>query len=129
MEKFENEHLILEKIDGIIHLNLKNEVIDITVAESIVEERLKFANFDYSLLFVDASNIKVTTKEARDFIALNEEKKKIIATAYFANSKLTIFLANFFISVNLKYNRRPTKLFSKKEKAIEWLNSFKKEIR
>jgi hypothetical protein len=107
-------------------LRLKNEVIDITVAKSVVEERLKFANFEYSLVFVDVRNIKVLKKEAREFLAFDEEKKKIIATAYYANSKLTIFLTNFFLRVNLKKYKRPTKLFSNKNNAIEWLNSFKK---
>lgn len=125
MKEFENEYFILRETDSIVHLILKIEILDLNVAKSIIKERLEFANNDYSLLFADVRSVKILKKEARDYLALDEDKKKLIASAFFATSKLTVFLANFYINVNLGKYKTPTKLFTNKLRAIEWLNSFK----
>ncbi|GAB3199865.1 hypothetical protein GCM10027293_19750 [Pontibacter aydingkolensis] len=111
-------------VDGILHFRYKNiENLDLEVAKQCVKDRLEFTGEkDYPCL-IDAITIKHFTKEARDYFA-NEGNKGIIASAILSSSTVIKMMANFYVMVNKPVN--PTRLFTEKKSALEWLEQYKK---
>ncbi|MGF1635676.1 MAG: hypothetical protein ACFCUU_01285 [Cyclobacteriaceae bacterium] len=110
--------------DGIFQCYFKDiDLLDIDTAKSSNEERLVLFNGRELPCFFDISKVKNTTKEARDFIA-NEGNALVLATAILVTSPVLKMMANFFVSVNKPQN--PTKVFTDKESAIQWLKQFRK---
>lgn len=100
--------------------------IDLEGAKQIVAAREKFTNgVAYPCLGIASKSITLT-KEARDYFSSEEGMKGIKATAFIADSVFKMFLANFFLSVSVSKKRFPSKIFTEKEKAINWLNQFTK---
>ena len=99
--------------------------IDLNAAKKIVEDR-KIAS-DYSLvpMFVDVTNVKVLSKEARDYFGSEEGSELLSASAIYTNSRLSAFLANFLIRVNLHKTIIPVRLFTDRKKAIKWLQQYR----
>ncbi len=110
--------------EGILHFYYKQiENLDQHVAEACVQARKAFTeNKDYPCL-VDVISIKNFTKEARDYFA-NEGNEGITANAILINSTVTKMMANFYIMVNKPQN--PTRMFTDKKSALEWLKQFNK---
>ncbi|WP_147275636.1 DUF7793 family protein [Adhaeribacter pallidiroseus] len=109
--------------DGIFQCYFKAmEVMDIAVAIRTVKDRLNFfENQAYPCLF-DITEVRQTTKEARDFMA-NEGNNLVLASAMIVTNPMLKMMANFYVMVNRPKN--PTKLFTDRESALEWLNQFK----
>lgn len=120
-----NVHFVQE--DAITYLSILSKNIDLKIAKEIVEQRLAFTGEEDALLFVDNSNIKSISKDAREYFGSKESNLKLKAMVVYASSTLSVFLANFVIRINLTNYTIPIKLFTNKEKAIEWLNSFKEK--
>lgn len=119
----ETDYVTMFIQDGIFQCYFKAmNVMDINVADASVKDRLKFfENTAYPCLF-DITEVKETTKEARDFMA-NEGNDLVLASAMVVNSPMLKMMANFYIMVNKPKN--PTRLFTDRESALEWLNQFK----
>ncbi|QNF35223.1 hypothetical protein HUW51_21805 [Adhaeribacter swui] len=109
--------------DGIFQCYFKPmEVLDINVAHVTVRDRLNFLKKNsYPSLF-DISEVKQTTKEARDFMA-NEGNELVLASAMIVSNPMLKMMANFYVMVNKPKN--PTKLFTDVNSALEWLAQFK----
>lgn len=109
--------------DGILYINYKEiENLDLEVATACVQARKHFTqNHAYPSL-IDAINIKHFTKEARDYFA-REGNEGIAASAILAKSAVIKMMANFYITVNKPVN--PTRTFTDKQAALEWLMKFK----
>ena len=100
------------------------EVMDIAVAMQTVNDRLNFfQKKSYPSLF-DITEVKQTTKEARDFMA-NEGNDLVLASAMIVTNPMLKMMANFYIMVNRPKN--PTKLFTDRESALEWLSQFREK--
>jgi hypothetical protein len=97
MKSFENEYIKLSFIDGIVHLLIKSNEINIDVAKSIVKERIKFSENNFALVLFEFSNLKLVKKEARDLLAKNESKRKLVAIAFYTKTKYEHFLINFLL--------------------------------
>lgn len=110
--------------DGILHFYYKDiENLDLEVAKRCVEDRMEFTEHqDYPCL-IDAIAIKHFTKEARDYFA-KEGNEGIIASAILSSSTVIKMMANFYVMVNKPVN--PTRLFTDKDSALQWLSKFKK---
>lgn len=122
----ENEYVRIYSEDGIVIGEIKqNAYIDLAGAKKIVEERKKFTNYSNSLILLDATEVKGISKEARDFFGTNEGTELVIASAIYTNSKLSNFLANFLMKVNLINTYVPVRLFTNKDEAIRWLKKYK----
>ncbi len=115
---FAGKILIIEFADGI--------TIDLEKAKQIVEARQKFTNGAPCPCLGIASKSMTLTKEARDYFSSEEGMKGIKATAFIADSVFKMFLANFFLSVSVSKKRFPSKIFTEKERAIQWLKQFTK---
>ncbi|MCD6017350.1 MAG: hypothetical protein K0S53_471 [Bacteroidetes bacterium] len=72
-------------------------------------------------LLADATNSPESTKEVRDYVAV-EFPKFIKAIAILSDSSLGIMLANLFFK--LKTQPYPTKMFNNEIEAKEWLQQF-----
>lgn len=74
-------------------------------------------------LIVETSEIKSITKEARDYLSIQNRETKISAIAIVRDSIIGNMVANFFIGLNKP--AVPTKLFSSEEDAIKWCQQHK----
>ncbi|PSR52659.1 hypothetical protein AHMF7605_03525 [Adhaeribacter arboris] len=109
--------------NGIFHAYYKElEILDMNFAKVAVQDRLNFfQNIAYPCLF-DITKVKETTKEARDYMA-NEGNELVLASAMVVNNPMLKMMANFYIMVNKPKN--PTRLFTDRDSALDWLEQFK----
>ncbi|QNF35413.1 hypothetical protein HUW51_22855 [Adhaeribacter swui] len=112
--------------EGIYQATFKPlETLDLDIAVATVQDRLNFfKNIAYPCLF-DITQVKHTTKEARDYMA-NEGNQLVLASAMIVSSPMLKMMANFYIMVNKPKN--PTRLFTDRESGLDWLRSFRKTI-
>lgn len=77
---------------------------------------------DKYMVIVDANANLSVTKEARSYSAQKNDTDCRVAEAYIVTSVANKIIGNFYI----KFNKPsvPTKLFSTKELAIEWLENY-----
>jgi len=90
-----------------------------------VEKRKKKSNYQKKKIFIDVTEVKGVSKEARDYLGTEEGSDLLIAAAIYTNSKLSTFLANFFMRVNLVSTNYPVRLFTDRKKAMDWLAHLK----
>lgn len=108
--------------NDVLHIVFKNDVIvdlDDMIESKKVREELQKGN--PMKVFVDARGLFQITKDAREFASLEENAKMSSKMAIVVNSLGIRMVANFFVKVN-KPNT-PSKMFSTKEKALEWLDA------
>ncbi|MCB0408762.1 MAG: STAS/SEC14 domain-containing protein [Flavobacteriales bacterium] len=125
--KIETSYSIIEIKDDIVYTTIK-EGAELGIEE--IKEGIKIRNElqegQPMLTLTDIRNVYSITNEAREFAAKSKENAAlIIATAILTDSLSTKMMANFFIRFSKPIT--PYKAFKNKEKAIEWLRSFKKD--
>ncbi|QCR22277.1 hypothetical protein [Pontibacter sp. SGAir0037] len=122
-KKIETTYSKIEIANGIALCTFKKiEELDVAITSVIVKDRMAFfEGVSYPCLF-DITNVKHSTKEARDYLA-NEGNELVLASAILINSPVIKMTANFFIMVNKP--RNPTRMFTDKKSAVEWLEQFK----
>lgn len=92
-------------------------LIDLTEIRNI---NLKLTNGKPYVVLLDAGEYTSITTEAREISATENFSKNLIAKAFVISSIPQRIVGNFYIKVNKPF--ASTKLFTSKEKAIEWLN-------
>lgn len=120
--KFEGRILDLWLENGIVCGKYKVEHINLEAAKLATEERLAFFNDHSYPAFVDYSEVKSTNKEARDFFASPAATTHFLAMGILISSPLGRIMGNFFIQISKP--KVPTKIFTDREKAFEWLQQF-----
>lgn len=121
----ETEHLKFLCKDGLLYCDLKAiDLLDIAIAKASVKDRLEFVAGESYPSFFDITKVKQSTKEARDYLA-NEGNDLVAASAILVSSPVLRMMANFYIMVNKPIN--PTRMFTDKDSAIEWLSQFKRQ--
>ncbi len=109
--------------DEIVKARVKDHVtIDLKEAQEMIETLLKITPDCSRPLLVNLGKLTYITKPARDFFQNNNRKPAAPAVALIANSQITKFIGNFYISFNKP--RIPTKLFSNEKNAVKWLKKF-----
>ena len=109
--------------DGILHIYYKKiDNMDLEIAQQCVHARKDFTKNQVYPCLVDVIQMKSSTKEARDYFA-KEGNEGISANALIVNSSAFKMMANFYIMVNRPQN--PTRLFTDKASALEWLEQYK----
>jgi hypothetical protein len=99
--------------------------IDLDAAKTILKERLTFTDGkDVPVLVIDSGLVSMD-KSARDYLSSNEGIKGIRASALISHSKVNSMLVNFVIKISRP--NLPVKVFTDREEAMEWLNSFADE--
>lgn len=126
IEKIANAYAEIYLENGIVFGIYKGDLfIDLGAAKQVVTDRKLASNNEAKPMFVDATSVKGVSKEARDYFGSQEGSELLTASALYTNSKLSAFLANFLIKVNLHKSSVPVRLFTDKEKAIKWLENYK----
>lgn len=95
--------------------------IEIELAREMIELRKAFTNYQDSKVLIDSRNVKGMTKEARDHLSSAPGFEHVIGAAIITDSAISALVVNFFVSVNINRAPVPLKMFSKKEKALNWL--------
>lgn len=109
--------------DGILYLKVKkSNEFNLQMAKVCVKDLEEYTNHKPYPCLMSVVEIKSLTKEARDYFA-HEGDSHILADAILVNSPIMKMISNFFIKVSKP--RKPTKMFTDKAEALEWLNQFK----
>ncbi|MFC2154943.1 STAS/SEC14 domain-containing protein [Acidobacteriota bacterium] len=110
--------------DKVVFIDIKPAAeFDVADIKELQEISLKLAGGCDYVICADINNIKSVTKEARDFSGDEREiNKSLLAMALITVSPISRVIGNLFMGLNKP--PYPAKLFSDKEKAIEWLKDF-----
>ncbi|HEV7230839.1 MAG TPA: hypothetical protein VGO45_05900 [Bacteroidia bacterium] len=106
--------------DSILYVSFNDGAeVDKADVEDIYSEGLKMSGGKPYMTLSDIRNNPASTPEARAFAATCDYAKYRLADALLADSSMTTLVANFYIRFNKP--KVPTRLFSSKEKAVQWL--------
>ncbi|MDD4148544.1 MAG: hypothetical protein PHE33_00795 [Bacteroidales bacterium] len=124
---FENDYVCLNLIDDILHVTYKSDaIITLEAAKQVVKDRLEFVNFVPKCILAEVSNIKNSSKEAREFLSKSDGGLKgIIAGAFVSKQVYSYFILNLFLKIVAP--SVPAKFFMEKEKALEWLTEIQRK--
>lgn len=100
--------------------------ITIDHAKEIVKETLRLCKGKKMPILGDMREAKYISFESRRYLSGNEAEKAAYALAMIANSPVSKVIGNFLIGINKP--PYPVRLFTSKEKAIEWLKKFKDKL-
>jgi hypothetical protein len=107
--------------DGIMQVEIEPEQeVTIDNVKEIIEAIGKLGNRNKYPVLVLPGEYTLPTPEARLFIA-SPGNPYALAEAYLTHSLPQKLVGNFFLQFNKP--ERPTRMFSKYEEALEWLNS------
>ncbi|MDD4218148.1 MAG: hypothetical protein PHZ24_12545 [Bacteroidales bacterium] len=126
---FENEYVYLNMIDDILHVTYKpNALITLEAAKQVVKDRLEYVNFVPKCILAEVSNIKNSSKEAREYLSKSDGGLKgIIAGAFVSKQVFSYFILNLFFKIVMP--SVPTKYFMEKEQALEWLHEIQQKTK
>lgn len=123
-DKIDTPHYTLWIEDGIIHNVYKPDLImTIDIAIEMVNHRLKLTNDITYPLFVDIRNLVAIKAEARRYLAGSEAVKYASAGAIYLDNHLLYLVGQVFLKIDNP--AIPSRLFTDKEKALHWLETFK----
>ena len=109
--------------EGILHVVVLTDSFTLDIAEECVKERMRITQGKSYPMLSDSRNVINFEKEARKFLALNENVANLNAGAILIENQLQKILGNFFLLI---YKPSvPARLFTEKEKALAWLEHFK----
>ncbi len=126
-KEFSNTSFWKEGDDDIIFFTYSpNLEMGISDAKEIVKNRLEYTNGKSAYVLVDATNIKSTTKEAREYMSdPMGGLSGILGGAFLSNKIVTTVIVNLFFKINQP--SVPAKFFTDKEEALNWLKKIKAE--
>lgn len=114
-------HLLI-KDNILIGTYKKNLIINLEVAQQIVEQRLSFTEGKKFASMIICHGVISIDKAAREFLASEKGTHGLSATAIIVNSPFSSLMGNFFLMVNK--TGIPVKIFSNTSKAKKWLQQF-----
>ncbi len=122
---FETDYMEIWIEQGIICIVFKkNLILSEEIAKDMVNERLKISNGVIRPLFADISELASVDIKARKYLAGEEAARFISAGAIRVNGLISKLAGNIFLSVDKPLV--PSKLFTDRDKAIEWLKKYRK---
>ena len=113
--------------NGIVYIKLKDN-IQVEIEDSrkqFLFLKSKFDGVNKHIILVESVLDTSISKEAREFGSKKESNAMTLATAVIVKSLAHRILINFIIKI-IHQQTMKMKMFDDKEKAIEWLLSFKK---
>ena len=120
----ENEFAEFWIEDDILHFVYKKDVdIDLKAAKKIVDDRIALQNGVSYPAFCDFRGANSTTNDARDYLA-NEGSSFLQGVAILMSSPIPKIIDNFYMVINKP--RVPTRVFTDKESALNFLKSLEK---
>ena len=124
-EKYvENKYAEMWFEDGLVYTVFKRDtVITAQAAETIIEDRKKISNEKVSPIFIDLRNMVSTENAARSYMASKKAQQYLSAGALLINNEIHRLLMNLWLKIDKP--SIPTKGFTDKAKALQWLEQFK----
>ncbi len=120
----ENEFAEIWFENGIVHILYKPGcVLNIANIKQLVEDRIKVSNGQTSPILIDLRNLVSSDNATRSYLATPEAEKYLCAGAMIINNELQKLLMNLYLKIDKP--RLPARVFTNKEKALEWLEQFK----
>jgi len=108
--------------DGILHAVMQPlAIMDLDVSQELVETYGKLSGHKGNLVLADLSNIKSTTKAAREYAASPASVAMIKAIALIIRSPTSQVIGNIFLRINQP--AYPSRMFTSETEAIAWLNT------
>lgn len=111
---FVGEFLYLEFLIGEISLE---------IAKKGVKRRKEIMKGEEVKVIISLPKLTKISKEVRDYLSSDEATEGIKAGALISKTALSNVIINFFLGVNPNM-KVPTKIFSNRDKAILWLDTF-----
>ncbi len=121
---FENEWVVIEKHEKHLYVSFKpNDHLELTIegAKKIIDDSLAFTNGKVYPVINDIKNMPSHNREVREFFA-GQASRSAVANAILVSNTFTRIMASFFLSLSKPLI--PTKIFSDRKKAVEWLEKF-----
>ena len=111
--------------NGIIHFEYKPEaIVNLEVQKKNIRDRTTFAEGIARPVFADGRQAKYWTQDAKKYSLTDEGLHLAAAFAILSNSNITQVSLNWTLKfLNPKV---PMRFFTNKEKALVWLEQFKK---
>ncbi|MFN6946166.1 MAG: hypothetical protein ACK4ND_14545 [Cytophagaceae bacterium] len=123
MDNFENRYMRYWFEGDVLCGEFTSEVeIDLKIAKAVVEGRLKYSNYKNVKGCIDCCNVKKMSRDARVFFSEPSSCKSLKVAALVINSAVQKMIGNFIIKIHKP--PVPTKLFTCKEEAMQWLGEF-----
>lgn len=110
--------------DGIVRSIVK-QGSEITLDDAIANSKAvnSFYNGQKYPLLVDSRLVKSMTKDARNYLSINNRSTNINSFAVIVGSSLSSIIVNFFF--RLQKPSVPAKLFTNEKEALSWLEKHK----
>ncbi|MEZ4805050.1 MAG: hypothetical protein R2852_06085 [Bacteroidia bacterium] len=122
MEKFENNQIKMEIIDGVLFATYKAGLkLTLTDVKNIVNERLVLLKGKQLPVLIIDSGVISMDKSARDYLSSEEGISGLKSAAIIENSIFSKMLINFFL--RLTNPKIQVKAFGNQEEALTWLKS------
>lgn len=118
-----NDHFEMWIEEGILHVVVLTDSFTLDLAEECVRERMRITQGKSYPMLSDSRNVVNFEKEARKYLALNDNVANLNAGAILIKNQLQKILGNFFLLINKP--DVPARLFTDKEEALAWLGHFK----
>jgi hypothetical protein len=116
------ERITLDETGVVRCKAFKNSLLSLTDAKENIQAVKLLAKGKKVPVFVDITETKGGTKEARSYLASAEVALVQSACALLVSSPLSQLIGNFFLGLNR--TKFPTRLFNDENKAMEWLKTF-----
>lgn len=113
--------------NGIIFIKLKDN-LQVELKDSMKQHAFLKSKYDGKnkhIILVESGVYTTISKEAREFATKPEANEMTLATAVIVKSLAHRIIINFIINLTNQQNMK-MRMFEDKQKAINWLQSFKK---
>ena len=109
--------------DILHHVYKPSLIIDLNIAKKMVADRLEVSAGITRPMLVDICNLVAIDGPSRKYLAGSEAIKYMSAGAIYLNSYLQFLAGTVYLKVDVPLV--PSRLFTEKHKALEWLEQFK----
>jgi hypothetical protein len=121
---FENEYVAYWIEKNILNIFYKpGLIINMAVANQIVLDRLKISNGVTRPILTDARHFVSIDNLSLKYLKSREASRYVSAGAFLIDNYIHRLVGNIFLNIDKPLI--PAKLFTDKEKALQWLEQFK----
>ena len=111
------------RADGILHVHIYGEIpINIAQYKSLISKMGEVTSGKKVPILATADELQIPEEEVRKHMLSPDSNPYSLATALIAKSISQKLVGNFFQSVMKP--RRPIKIFTNEQRAVEWLKEF-----
>lgn len=121
--KFKHVNFEMWIEDGVFHIVVLSDSFTLDMTKESVRERIRITQGKPYPMLSDSRKVVDFDKEARKYLAHNDQVVNLKAGAILIKTRLQKSLGNFFIHFNKP--SIPARLFTVREEALAWLEGFK----